>query len=515
MPLVGTTSRSFLLMGHRGHRELSISILELWGVMKNVALSLLTLVFIGISILTILRTKLGGAAITLVSTIPNILAGLLAIVFSYPIVGLTIDLSNLVNNLIIWTFFSSGDFINQNVVKNYYLTNKALLSASDYQAGGTRCQNTNLPFYDSNVQKQVYPNFLSTYPLNPYSMLGTGEIPERHRWKEDVCEIEDLNTHQRVWKEIHYSTYHVGRLIIPILNIKEWLVTYPITAPLPKNRSQQGCFCQDDMEKTIVERAQNKEALIVKLLEKNSISPSDVASYAVDTPCSGITQLQGTHGYKLVCPFHLGGIFNPPTGSALLDEGSRALMGILTSIIGLIIPIFIAIIIIKIDLMLVTNFIWIIVNTIFAPIRLLSMITSGTQSFVSWLMDVVARVAIYPVTFGLIFLASIIAAPRGDVFTILHIPLHTNSPFAINPDALPSFGRAGPRILVDSFYAPLFHKIIAAGIVVILPQLKDIVLQVFKRTDLLQPYIEKGIGTFRSIGGRIPIIRDIMGLVGL
>ncbi len=132
-------------------------------------------------------------------------------------------------------------------------------------------------------------------------------------------------------------------------------------------------------------------------------------------------------------------------------------------------------------------------------------------------MDVVARVAIYPVTFGLIFLASIIGTPTytTPIFEIQGLMINTGSPLLTDPNALPPFGRTGPRILVDSFYAPLFHKIIAAGIVVILPQLKDIVLQVFKRTDLLQPYIQKGIGTFRSIGGRIPVIRDIMGLVGL
>jgi len=89
-----------------GYKELNPS-LPIWKAFRNISYSLMAIVLVFIAFMVMFRLKISPqAVVTLQSAIPSIVISLVLITFSYAIVGLLLDITWIVNNLLLRIFAS-------------------------------------------------------------------------------------------------------------------------------------------------------------------------------------------------------------------------------------------------------------------------------------------------------------------------------------------------------------------------------------------------------------------------
>jgi hypothetical protein len=93
-------------------------ILPLWKASRNLVYTLISIVFVVMGLLIMLRIKISPqATVTIQNSIPKIITTLILVTFSYAIIGLIIDLTYLIQALFL-SLLLNNNGISQNIIKN-------------------------------------------------------------------------------------------------------------------------------------------------------------------------------------------------------------------------------------------------------------------------------------------------------------------------------------------------------------------------------------------------------------
>lgn len=95
---------------------------KVWRAMRNIALSFILAIGLVISLMILLRVRQGQGYVTLINSLPKLIAAILLILFSYSIAGLVIDIGNVMEKFVVSVFYNA-DFIEDNFYQSFEPSN--------------------------------------------------------------------------------------------------------------------------------------------------------------------------------------------------------------------------------------------------------------------------------------------------------------------------------------------------------------------------------------------------------
>lgn len=122
----------------------------------------------------------------------------------------------------------------------------------------------------------------------------------------------------------------------------------------------------------------------------------------------------------------------------------------------------------KIFFMLIMAWAGVILNTLFAPIRLLLMALPGNTEIGDWIRDLISHLVVFPVTFFLLFIAALLLAPSGD----------PTGAWNIDTDKAPTFSWA--PTLIGNKWGAAFGPLISLGILFTIPAVAKVIQDALK-----------------------------------
>lgn len=187
---------------------------------------------------------------------------------------------------------------------------------------------------------------------------------------------------------------------------------------------------------------------------------------------------------RIINPFGLAGTSADTVASLLLKTGGSVVLSPLLAATGILIilllGIFLLIGYIRVLMMLIMAYINILISIIFAPLQLLAGAFPGSNSFTSWLLNIVANLVIFPVTAIMILIGTILTRNNAvDMWT---------PPLLASPGGNTSGGWVG---------------LIGIGIILSIPSIANSIKEALKAKPLVPVSGGGAMGAVSTVGGLV------------
>lgn len=185
---------------------------------------------------------------------------------------------------------------------------------------------------------------------------------------------------------------------------------------------------------------------------------------------------------RIINPFGLAGTSADTVASLLLKTGGSVVLSPLLAATGvliiLLLGIFLLVGYIRVLMMLVMAYINILISIIFAPLQLLAGAFPGSNSFASWLLNIVANLVIFPITAIMILIGTILTRNNAvDMWT---------PPLLASPGGNTSGGWVG---------------LIGIGIILSIPSIANSIKEALKAKPLMPVSGGGAMGAVSTLGG--------------